>query len=112
MPVWVGAILGASTFLLGGLVTAVWLFSGVSKDVERMKQDIGTSEFGMRYQGLKNAIELTTLRVQFDSAVERLDRLHGWKHSIGEAYLPRAVDEHERRLNRLEAKVFNGGGSK
>lgn len=107
-----GAVLGLGTFLIGGLVTAVWLLSGISKDVERMKQDIGTSEFGMRYQGLKNSIELTALRAQFDAAVERLEGLHGWKHQIGEAYLPRAVDEHERRLNRLDTKVFNGGGHK
>lgn len=112
MPVWLGAILGLATFLLGGLVTAVWLFSGVSKDVERMKQDIGTAEFGMRYQGLKNAIELTTLRAQFDEAIKRQNKLHDWKHEIGEAYLPRAVDEHERRLNRLDSKVFNGGSYK
>jgi hypothetical protein len=110
MPVWLGAILGMVTFLIGGLVTAVWLFSGINKDVERMKQDIGTSEFGMRYQGLKNSIELTTLQAQFVAAVQRLDNLHDWKHETGEAYLPRAVDEHERRLNRIEAKVFNGHG--
>jgi hypothetical protein len=112
MPVWLGAVIGLVTFLLGGLVTAVWLFSGVSKDVERMKQDIGTSEFGMRYQGVKNSIELTTLQARFDSVVQRLDHLHNWKHEIGESYLPRAVDEHERRLNRLESKVFNGGSHK
>lgn len=108
MPVWVEALIGVGTFLLGGLVTSVWSFSRINNDVERMKEDIGTTSEGMRYQVLKSSIELTTLQAKFESAVDRLDGLHDWKHEVGEAYLPRAVDEHERRLNRIEAKVFNG----
>jgi hypothetical protein len=109
MPVWATALLGVATFVVGSLVSAVWLLAGINKDVERMKTDIGTSEAGMRYQGVKNSIELTTLQAQFTALQQRVEGLHKWKHDIGEAYLPRAVDEHERRLNRLDAKVFNGG---
>lgn len=108
MPVWAGALLGIATFIIGGLVSAVWLLAGINKDVERMKEDIGTSEYGIRYQSLKNSIEVTTLKAQFDAALARLNSLHDWKHDTGDAYLPRAVDEHERRLNRLDVKVFNG----
>lgn len=36
--------------------------------------------------------------------------LRKWKHTVVDPYIPRAVDEHERRINRLDAKVFNGGG--
>jgi hypothetical protein len=39
---------------------------------------------------------------------KRMDGLHRWKHEVGEAYLPRAVDDHHRRLERIERKVFNG----
>jgi hypothetical protein len=42
---------------------------------------------------------------------KRVDSLHLWKHTVGEAYLPRAVDDHHRRLAELERKVFNGHGS-
>jgi hypothetical protein len=39
----------------------------------------------------------------------RVASLHGWKHEVGEAYLPRAVDDIEKRVERLEHKIFNGG---
>jgi phosphoenolpyruvate carboxylase len=38
--------------------------------------------------------------------------IRAWKHLVVDPYIPRAVEEHERRINRLEGKVFNGGGSK
>lgn len=37
-----------------------------------------------------------------------IDRLRKWRHELVDAYLPRAVDEHEKRLNRIEPRVFNG----
>lgn len=112
MPVWLTAVIGFSTFLIGSLVSAVWLLAGINRDVERMKEDIGTSESGLRSKVASNYIELTSLKASFNELVLRLNKLHDWKHEIGDAYLPRAVDEHERRLNRLDVKVFNGGDRK
>ncbi len=109
MPVWVTAVLGVGTFVLGSLVSAVWLLAGINKDVERMKEDIGTSDHGMRHTVHKTANAVTELQRDLLATATRLEGLHKWKHDVGEAYLPRAVDEHERRLNRLDSKVFNGG---
>jgi hypothetical protein len=53
-------------------------------------------------------LSIATLSEKVRSNTEEIDRIRKWKHEIGEAYLPRAVDEHERRLNRLDVKVFNG----
>jgi len=108
MPVWVTAVLGVATFVLGGLVSAVWLLAGINKDVERMKADIGTADSGMRQTVHKTSNFVTALQGELKAATERLTSLHEWKHKIGEAYLPRGMEDHERRLNKLEAKIFNG----
>lgn len=42
------------------------------------------------------------------STDKRVEGLLHWKHEVGEAYLPRAVDDHHRRLERIEQKLFNG----
>jgi hypothetical protein len=57
-----------------------------------------------------NSINLSLLPLvqRVEALDERLDSLHEWKHKVGEAYLPRAVDDHHRRLERIELKVFNG----
>jgi hypothetical protein len=56
----------------------------------------------------RNAESLYRLGERMGAQEKRSDSLHDWKHKIGEAYLPRAVDDHHRRLERLERKVFNG----
>lgn len=39
-----------------------------------------------------------------------IKELREWKHVVVDPYIPRAIDEHERRINKLDAKIFNGGG--
>lgn len=108
VSIWITIGLAVASGVLSALISAVWLLSGISKDVERMKDDIGTSESGMRYRGVQNSIALTALLSDVTSLTKRFDALQDWKHKVGDAYLPRAVEEHERRLNRIEAKVYNG----
>lgn len=38
-----------------------------------------------------------------------IKELRQWKHVVVDPYVPRAIDEHERRINKLDAKIFNGG---
>jgi hypothetical protein len=38
----------------------------------------------------------------------RMEAMTLWKHTVVDPYLPRAVDDHHRRLERIEARVFNG----
>lgn len=59
-------------------------------------------------QSQRNAEELHRLEEIVKALKEELTGLHKWKHVVGDAYLPRGFDEHERRLNRLDAKVWNG----
>lgn len=52
--------------------------------------------------------KLWPLIQKVDDLEKRLDGLHEWKHVVGESYLPRAVDDIERRVEKLEGRVFNG----
>lgn len=52
--------------------------------------------------------KLLPLEVQMKLTEKMIQELRDWKHDLVDAYIPRAVDEHERRINRLDAKVFNG----
>jgi hypothetical protein len=56
-------------------------------------------------------MKLWPLDQKVEDMEKRLDGLHAWKHVVGEAYLPRAVDDIERRVGKLEGKVFNGHGA-
>lgn len=48
------------------------------------------------------------IRTLEERLVKSIDELREWKHDVVDPYLPRAVEEHERRINRLDARVFNG----
>jgi hypothetical protein len=57
----------------------------------------------------------TAVRVTIATLIEKartleksVDELREWKHEVVDPYIPRAVDEHERRLNKLDSRVFNG----
>jgi hypothetical protein len=54
-------------------------------------------------------VSLWPLVKQVEIMERSIEELRAWKHDVVDPYLPRAVDEHERRINRLDAKVFNGG---
>lgn len=80
---------------------------------EQRTKDKDAFDYAFRHTQYVNDISginvlLWPLVQQVKNLDERLDSLHKWKHQVAEAYLPRAVDEHERRLNKLDAKVFNG----
>jgi len=53
-------------------------------------------------------VKIATLAETLRGLEKNVDDLREWKHTTVDPYIPRAVDEHERRLGRLDAKVFNG----
>ena len=80
---------------------------------EQRTRDKDKSDFDWRHGEYSQAISDINLRLyplpkQLEALEKRFDILNEWKHKTGDAYLPRAVDEHERRLNRLDLRVFNG----
>lgn len=89
-----------------GLVRVESRFDQYTKDKEKFDYDFRHGEYNIAITSINT--QLWPLGERYGALEKRLDSLHHWKHEVGEAYLPRAVDEHERRLNRLEARVFNG----
>jgi len=66
---------------------------------------MGGSALGA-YTAVRVAIATLTQKVL--NLTEEVTRLRAWKHLVVDPYVPRAIDEHERRLNDLQRKVFNG----
>lgn len=81
-------------------------FEQWTKDKEKFDYDFRHDEYGPAIDGINS--KLLPLVSQATTTEKRVDELKDWKHEIVDAYIPRAVDEHERRLNRLDLKVFNG----
>lgn len=81
-------------------------FEQWTKDKEKFDHDFRHDEYGPAIDSING--KLLPFIAQMAIIDKRIDEVKDWKHEIGEAYLPRAVDEHERRLNRLDLKVFNG----
>lgn len=80
MPAWVWiALLGALQTLVAGLVVAI------------------------------RSADQDKIRSLEERLVKSIDELREWKHTVVDPYIPRAIDEHERRINRLDSRVFNGG---
>lgn len=77
-----------------------------TKEKERFDYEFRHNEYSPAITRIHS--DLLPLLKQVSGIDQRVAELKDWKHDIGEAYLPRAVDEHERRLNKLDAKVFNG----
>jgi hypothetical protein len=44
------------------------------------------------------------VRVRIEHVEEDLRGLHRWKHTVVDPYIPRAIEDHERRLNRFEGQ--------
>ena len=61
---------------------------------------------------IKSLQEGDTLRRELLERTVRAEKdvqdLRDWKHETVDPYVPRAIDEHERRLNKLDSKVFDG----
>jgi hypothetical protein len=78
-----------------------------SKDKERFDHEFRHDEYGKAITTIN--FTLWPLGKQVEIMERSVEDLREWKHMVVDAYLPRAVDEHERRINRLDQKVFNGG---
>lgn len=76
------------------------------KDKTQQDHDFRHNEYSPAITKINS--DLWPLLKQMEAVDKRVDELKEWKHLVGDAYLPRAVDEHERRINRLDQKVFNG----
>lgn len=118
-------VIGIGLLIILPLIGVVWMF--LRKEIadarmaiaqsesrfEQWKRDKEKFDYEFRHSEYAPAIsrihaELWPMGKQVESLEKRVGELKDWKHVIADAYLPRAVDEHERRINRLDAKVFNG----
>ncbi len=80
---------------------------------EQRSKERNEIDYAFRHTQYVNDINSINVRLwplgqKVEDIEKRLDSLHEWKHVVGEAYLPRAVDDIERRVGKLETKVFNG----
>lgn len=115
MPPWlITLIVGAIQVIIVGLVVA--LRAADKERMVRLEQwthDKEKFDYEFRHDEYDRAIaDINKVIWPTATKVEQLEEsekdLRGWKHTVVDAYLPRAVDEHERRLNRIESKLFNG----
>lgn len=115
MPPWAWAAIAALVqIIFVGLIVAIrsadqarivkieqWI-----KDKEKFDHEFRHDEYARAITDINLAMLST--KISIGQLEKILDDLRRWKHDVGETYLPRAVDDHERRLNRLDTKVFNG----
>lgn len=73
MPAWLTPVLALLGSTLGSIVVTVWRFARLESDMERMKQDIGTHETGLRgaVHRTSNAVTALEMRV---AILERQDK--------------------------------------
>lgn len=81
--------------------------------IEQWQKDKQIADHDFRHDEYNQAItrinsELWPLLKQVELLEKKHEAYGDWKHRVVDPYIPRAVDEHERRLNKLDAKVFNG----
>jgi pterin-4a-carbinolamine dehydratase len=108
-------IFGAIQVIIVGLVVALRAsdkerlvkLEQWTHDKEKFDYEFRHEEYARAIADINKVIWPTATKVEQLEASEK--DLRGWKHAVVDAYLPRAVDEHERRLNRIESKLFNGG---
>lgn len=110
------SIVGVLFGLLFGLVAVI--FGVIRRDISKLeKWTVEKERFDREWRHSEYATKITAINAVLWPLKEKVDNLEGnqedmreWKHAVIDPYIPRAVDEHERRINRLDAKVFNGGG--
>ncbi len=116
MPAWAyAAIIGAVQLLVVGLIVA--LRAADQDRIAKLEQWIRDKEkYDHEFRHDEYAVAITTLNSKIwpmENQIKQLEKnqdgLRLWKHEVVDPYIPRAVDEHERRLERLDRKVFNGG---
>jgi hypothetical protein len=80
---------------------------------EQRSKDRDKFDYEWRHGEYSNAISainlmLYPLETKVEIAEKNIESLREWRHMVGDAYLPRAVDAIEGRVTRIESKVFNG----
>jgi hypothetical protein len=80
---------------------------------EQRSKDRDKFDYEWRHGEYSNAISainlmLYPLETKMEIAEKNIESLREWRHMVGDAYLPRAVDAIEGRVTRIESKVFNG----
>ena len=73
MPAWITPVLALLGSTLGSVVVTVWRFARLEADMERMKQDIGTHETGLRGAVHRTSNAITALEMRM-GILERKDR--------------------------------------
>jgi hypothetical protein len=81
-------------------------FEQRTKDKDQFDYEFRHNEYSPAITRINS--DLLPLMKQVEEIDKRVEELKKWKHGVVDTYLPRAVEEHERRLNRLETKIFNG----
>jgi hypothetical protein len=77
-----------------------------TKDKEKFDYEFRHDEYGRAITGINEKLWPAVTKIE---ALEKeTESLREWKHMVIDPYIPRAIDEHERRINRLDQKVFNG----
>lgn len=118
-------VIGIGLLVILPLIGVVWTFlrkeisdarlaiSQFEARFEQWKRDKEKFDYEFRHNEYSPAIsringDLWPLMKLVEGIDKRVGELKEWKHVVADAYLPRAIDEHERRINRLDAKIFNG----
>lgn len=107
------------------LIGVVWTFlrkenaatnaSVVKLETATLQWQRDKEKFDHEFRHDEYAPAITSINAKLWPLVKQVEVLEGeqrkvedWKHNTVDPYIPRAIDEHERRINRLDSKVFNG----
>lgn len=77
-----------------------------TKDKEKFDYEFRHNEYAPAITHINS--DLLPLMKQVEILEGEQKKAEQWKHNVVDPYIPRAIDEHERRINRLDAKIFNG----
>lgn len=107
----------AELIALGALIVSVlyhWLSQRATAEnnrVMRVSFEAALNEWkrtaDRRIDNLENEFrqsQIGVLASRVSHSEQFIDEIREWKHRVVDAYLPRAVDDHERRIARLEDK--------
>lgn len=93
--------------------------TGLKEDVARLDQWlIAKEEVDLQFKRDEYAKAITnineslwTVRTTVSQNEKDIDRLREWRHATVDPCIPRAIDELQRRIDRLEARTFNGSNN-
>jgi hypothetical protein len=102
-----------SAVLLARIDALTASLSNLDGRFEQRSKDRDKFDYEWRHGEYSNAISainlmLYPLGAKMEIAEKNIESLREWRHMVGDAYLPRAVDAIEGRVTRIESKVFNG----